>query len=46
MFAYLKRNSRVMINLDAEEGEEAKEDEHAPQPSSGTKYKHAKKRTT
>jgi hypothetical protein len=39
MHAYLKKNTRFVINLDAEEGEDA------PEPSSGTKYKQAKKKT-
>jgi hypothetical protein len=41
MYVYLKRNSKVLIDLDVEEGEKEKE---APEPSSGTKYKHAKKK--
>jgi hypothetical protein len=41
MYVYLKRNSKVLIDLDVEEGEKGKE---APEPSSGTKYKHAKKK--
>jgi hypothetical protein len=41
MYVYLKRNSKVLIDLDVEEDEKEKE---APEPSSGTKYKHAKKK--
>jgi hypothetical protein len=41
MYVYLKRNSKVLIDLDVEEGEKEKE---APEPSSGTKYKHVKKK--
>jgi hypothetical protein len=41
MYVYLKRNSKVLIDLDVEEGEKEKE---ALEPSSGTKYKHAKKK--
>jgi hypothetical protein len=41
MYVYLKRNSKVLIDLDVEEGEKEKE---PPEPSSGTKYKHAKKK--
>jgi hypothetical protein len=33
MYVYLKRNSKVLIDLDVEEGEKEKE---APEPSSGT----------
>jgi hypothetical protein len=43
MHAYLKKNTRVMINLDAEEDEERNEE--APQPCSGIKYKQVKKKT-
>jgi hypothetical protein len=44
MYAYLKKNKRTMINLNADESEERKEDA-PPEPSSGTKYKQAKKKT-
>jgi hypothetical protein len=44
MYAYLKKNTRTTINLDAEESEERNEDA-PPQPSSRTKYKQAKKKT-
>jgi hypothetical protein len=43
MHAYLRKNTKVVINLDPGEGEDRNED--APQPSSGTKYKQAKKQT-
>jgi hypothetical protein len=41
MYVYLKRNSKVLIDLNVEEGEKEKE---APEPCSRTKYKHAKKK--
>jgi hypothetical protein len=41
MYVYLKRNSKVLNDLDVEEGEKGKE---APEPSSWTKYKHVKKK--
>jgi hypothetical protein len=41
--AYLRKNTEVVINLDAKEGEERNED--ASQSSSGIKYKQAKKKT-
>jgi hypothetical protein len=43
MYANLKRYTRTVINLDAEESEERNEDA-PPQPSSGTKSKQAKKK--
>jgi hypothetical protein len=43
MHAYLRKSTKVVINFDVEEGEERNED--APQPSSETKYKQAKKKT-
>jgi hypothetical protein len=42
MHAYLRKNSKV-INLDPKEGEDR--NKGTPQPSSGAKYKQAKKKT-
>jgi hypothetical protein len=42
IYTYLKKNTRTVINLDVEEGEERNKDAH--QPSSGIKYKQAKKK--
>jgi hypothetical protein len=42
MHAYFKKNSKVVINLDDEGGEQRNADSH--QPSSGTKYKQARKK--
>jgi hypothetical protein len=43
IYAYLRKHTKVVINLYPEEGEERNED--APQTSYGTKYKQAKKKT-
>jgi hypothetical protein len=42
MHAYFKKNSKVVINLDDEGGEQRNAD--GPQPSSGTKYKQAREK--
>jgi hypothetical protein len=42
MHAYFKKKSKVVINLDDEGGEQRNAD--GPQPSSGTKYKQARKK--
>jgi hypothetical protein len=42
MHAYLRNNTKLVINLDPKEGEDR--NEPTPQPSSRTKYKQAKKK--
>jgi hypothetical protein len=42
MHAYLRKNTKCVIHLDPEEGEDI--NEAASQPSFGTKYKQAKKK--
>jgi hypothetical protein len=46
MHAYMKRNSKVVIlDVDGEEGEQGEQqDVEGPEPSSGTKYKQAKRK--
>lgn len=46
MYAYLKRNTRLVLSVESEEGGQEHGDATEPEPSSGTKHKQAKKKAT